>query len=170
HEPDDGPREPEPPGPPDGGEDEADARERARDVERLGLLGRGEGLIGPQPLPPVVGGQRADLALAPAVAPAVAVAVSCLVHRVTSVLMPVSLVGILGAGRGNCGIRPVVRSDWSGSATSRPASSRPPPAALIAAAASCSAVAPPAETPSTVAVTGRSPSSERGLAGSTTVT
>src|SRR5271166_3493164 len=74
-------------------------------------------------------------------------------HFLISVVMPVMRVGILRcARRPSCDIRPVVASSESGSATSIPVISRPSETALTAARASWSAVAAPAETPSSVAV------------------
>ena len=74
-------------------------------------------------------------------------------HLLISVVMPVMRVGILrGPRRPSCGRRPVVASAESGSATSIPVISRPSDTALTAARASWSAVAAPAETPSSVAV------------------
>ena len=67
--------------------------------------------------------------------------------------MPVMRVGSLRwPRRPSCGTRPVVASSESGSATSIPVISRPSETALTAARASWSAVAAPAETPSSVAV------------------
>jgi cobalamin synthase len=67
-------------------------------------------------------------------------------------MMPVTRAAILRTGRPNCGRRPVVVSFESGSATTMAVISRSSETALIATRASWSAVAAPAETPSTVAV------------------
>src|SRR5262249_6626028 len=69
------------------------------------------------------------------------------------VTVPVRRVGSRRCvGRDGAGRRPVVWSAESGSATRIPAISRPSPAVLTATRASFSAVAEPAEIPSTVAV------------------
>ena len=60
-------------------------------------------------------------------------------------------IGLRCVHRPSCGRRPVVASAESGSATSIPLISRPPESALTATRASWSAVAAPAETPSSVA-------------------
>ena len=74
-------------------------------------------------------------------------------HLLISVAMPVMRVGARRpARRPSCGRRPVVASAESGFATRMPVSSRPPETALTASRASWSAVAAPAETPSSVAV------------------
>src|SRR6266702_2278895 len=91
-------------------------------------------------------------------------------HRLISVIVPVRRVGILRCdGRAGCGIRPVVWSVASGSATTMPAIWRLSPAALTATRASCSAVTAPAETPSTV-VAACIVSATRGARPSTTET
>ena len=88
-----------------------------------------------------------------------------------SVVVSVMRVGILRClGRATCGIRPVVRSAGSGSATRIPAISRPSTAALRATRASWSAVAAPAETPITVDVVRIVAATRRALPSTTATT
>ena len=92
----------------------------------------------------------------------------CVIHCRVSVGIPVRCVGARPAvGRACCGRRPVVWSVESGSATRIPASWRPLSAALTATRASLSAVAAPADTPSTATVV-RILSVTRGVCSSTT--
>src|SRR5437773_146452 len=81
-------------------------------------------------------------------------------HLLISVAMPVMrFIGLRCVHRPSCGRRPVVASAESGSATSIPEISRPPESALTATRASWSAVAAPADTPSSVAAVRIAPGS-----------
>src|ERR1700761_4248613 len=140
-QPGDGSKAPEPCTAPQGCLEKSQAYQAGREISRQVLRDR-EVLVGFELAQPVtvsiVGRHDRPVSVA-----------QCLI----SIVVPVMRVGLLRClGRATCGIRPVVRSAGSGSATRIPAMSRPSTAALTATRASSSAVAAPAETPSTVDV------------------
>src|SRR6516225_5565211 len=123
---------------PDGRSDESQAYQARYEIGRP-VLGGCEVIVNPEPIRLVITPVEREN--------------NWVGHRLISVAMPVMRVGSLRcARRPSCGRRPVVASAESGFATSIPVISRPSETALTASRASCSAVAAPAETPSSVTV------------------